>query len=117
MAVQKTVKRVPGRIRGLPLGQRIKWARTSAGFSHDRLVKELGRSNRGHLIKIEKGDHRPRIDLRNAIADATGVPRDLFAEEDDEESDSAVHLAAKGLVSTLLAEVRRQAEVERGGVA
>lgn len=66
---------------------RIKWARESARLSHDRLVTAIGRSNRGHLIKIEKGDHIPRVDLRNAIADATNVPRELFgADEDDEEA-------------------------------
>lgn len=45
----------------------------------------MGRSNRGHLIKIEQGVHRPGPDLRDAIADATNVPRDLFADEDEED--------------------------------
>jgi transcriptional regulator with XRE-family HTH domain len=71
------------------LGERIRWARQTARLSHDRLVERLGRSNRGHLIKVEKGEHVPRADLRNAIADATGVPRELF-EDDDSEEDSAV---------------------------
>lgn len=53
-------------------------------MSHDRLVDALGRSNRGHLIKIEQGEHTPRADLRDAIADATNVPRELFADEDGE---------------------------------
>lgn len=45
------------------------------------------------MIKIEKGEHIPRPDLRNAIADATNVPRDLFGDEDDEESDQVAHLS------------------------
>lgn len=63
----------------------MRWARVTAGLSHDKLVGVIGRSNRGHLIKIERGDHTPRPDLRNAIADATNVPRDLFENEDDED--------------------------------
>lgn len=83
---------VPSRVRQLPLGERIRWARRSAGLSHDRLVEKLGRSNRGHLIKIERGDHTPRGDLRDALADACGVPRDLFSDEDDEEGDLRLNL-------------------------
>jgi len=61
----------------------MRWARKSAGLSHDRLVREMGRSNRGHVIKIEQGLHTPRQALRDDWADATNVPRDLF---DDEEA-------------------------------
>lgn len=82
----KARRSVPKHIWDLPVGKRIRWARESAGLSHDRLVTAIGRSNRGHLIKIEKGDHTPRADLRDSIADATNVPRELFADEDDEES-------------------------------
>ena len=83
----RTRRPVPRKIYALPLKLRFKWARETAGLSHDRLVEKLGRSNRGHLIKIEKGDHVPRQDLRDSIADATNVPRELFSDEDDEESD------------------------------
>lgn len=55
-------------------------------MSHDWIVREIGRSNRGHLIKIEQGVHTPGEDLRDAIADALNVPRDLFATDDDPES-------------------------------
>jgi transcriptional regulator with XRE-family HTH domain len=84
-------RRIPRHVRQLPLGQRIRWARQTAGLSHDRLVEKLGRSNRGHLIKIERGQHAPRADLRDAIADACGVPRELF-QSDDEEDGRAVSL-------------------------
>lgn len=79
------------------LGHRIRWARQTAKLSHDGLVKSLGRSNRGHLIKIEKGEHVPRVDLRNAIADATNVPRELFADDLDEED----HLLALDLLQVI----------------
>jgi transcriptional regulator with XRE-family HTH domain len=76
---------IPAEVYRLPVGERIRWARNEhARLSHDRLVARLGRSNRGHLIKIERGDHVPRQDLRDAIADALGVPRDLFADDAQE---------------------------------
>jgi transcriptional regulator with XRE-family HTH domain len=77
---------VPRHVFELPLKDRMKWARTSAGLSHDRLVAAMGRSNRGHVIKIEQGKHAPGESLRDAWADATNVPRELFADEEDEES-------------------------------
>lgn len=80
-----TLRSVPPHVRNLQLGERIRWARKSAGLSHDRLVERLGRSNRGHLIKIEKGTHTPGVELRHAIADACGVPRELLDDSDDEE--------------------------------
>lgn len=98
MDAVRPVKRVPAHVRRLSFGERWKWARTQSGKSHDRIVAEMGRSNRGHLIKIEKGDHAPRQPLREAYADATGVPHDLFADEDDEESDP---------VSALMNAIRR----------
>jgi transcriptional regulator with XRE-family HTH domain len=104
------IRRIPKAVREAPLATRIKWARTSAGLSHDRLVSLIGRSNRGHLIKIEKGEHVPRQDLRDAIADATGVPRSLFDAEDDEETD---------LDAALMSLLRRaiRAELARGVAA
>jgi transcriptional regulator with XRE-family HTH domain len=87
-----TAVAIPNVIRELPLGQRIKWARKRAGLSHDSLVDRVG-STRSHLIKIEKGKvNRPRQELRDRIADATGVPRELFTDEDDEEGDQVKNL-------------------------
>lgn len=80
--------RIPKHVREMPLGLRMRWARRRAGLSHDRLVEKLGRSNRSHLIKIERGDHVPRRDLRDAWADATSVPRELFDTEEDDEVSS-----------------------------
>lgn len=77
-------KTIPARVYGLPLNERIKWARQESGLSHDRVVARLGRSNRGHLLKIERGLHVPRQDLRDALADVLNVPRDLFADDPQE---------------------------------
>ncbi len=94
---------VPPHVRQLNLGERIRWARKTAGLSHDRLVERIGRSNRGHLIKIEQGVHTPGRDLRAQIADACGVPRDLFDDEDDDEGSDA----DQSLFRALKAEIRR----------
>lgn len=85
-------RKVPPNIRQMRLGERMRWARKSFPLSHDRLVEKMGRSNRGHLIKIEQGTHTPGPELRNAWADATGVPRELFEDDDDEESDPVADL-------------------------
>lgn len=91
-STEQTRRPAPKKIQTAPLGQKIRWARQSAGLSHDKLVVALGRSNRGHLIKIEKGEHVPRRDLRDAIADVCDVPRELFALDDDEEEDHVSRL-------------------------
>lgn len=91
-AAQSPPKVIPPHVRRMTFGERWRWARKQSGKSHDRIVAEMGRSNRGHLIKIEKGAHVPRQELREAYADATGVSHDLFAEEDDEEADPVTDL-------------------------
>lgn len=98
---------VPAPIWKLPLGERIRWARKAAKLSHDRLADALGRSNRGHLIKIERGTHVPRAELREAIADATNVPRELFAdgEDEDDEADPVAALFAKAVRAAVRAEL------------
>ena len=75
-----STREIPTEVYERSLGERVRWARKTAGLSHDRLVERLGRSNRGHLIKIEQGLHVPREDLRDELADALGVPRELFAD-------------------------------------
>lgn len=100
------LRKVPSQVRELTLGDRIKWARKSAGLSHDRLVEAIGRSNRGHLIKIEKNTHVPGQDLRDAIADACNVARDLFDDDDDEESSDPVDALMQALRRVVREELR-----------
>jgi len=60
----------------LPLvAGRIRRARRAAGLSHDRLGELMGGVTRQHLIKLEKGLHRPRLEMLERVAEATG--RDL----------------------------------------
>lgn len=67
-----------------PLSTRIKFARQRASFSLDRLAAEVGTS-RQHLIRLEKGLHKPKPDMAQRIATATGVPLELLQDDEDEE--------------------------------
>lgn len=63
----------------LPLiAGRIRRARRSAGLSHDALGNRMGGVTRQHLIKLEKGRHRPRLETLVRIAEATGREIDWF---------------------------------------
>jgi len=114
----RQVRKVPSAVRRKPLGERFRWARQAAGLSHDRLVAAMGRSNRSHLIKIEAGLHVPRTDLANAIADACGVPRDLFTDDDEDPRTVELHrrmervgtVFVSEMYEALLAELRLNAE-------
>jgi transcriptional regulator with XRE-family HTH domain len=72
--------------RKLPLNQRIVWARRRKGISQEELAGRIGTSRR-HMIRIEKGLHRPGPSFRTRISEATGQPQDFF-EDDDEEAAS-----------------------------
>lgn len=82
-----TVLSLDERIKNAPLAliaARIKRARKEAPggrISHDRLAESAGTS-RQHLIKLEKGKHRPRPDMLERIADATGREVDWFVDPD-----------------------------------
>lgn len=80
---------------GLPLNHRIRLARVQAGFSQEKLAVALGTSRR-HVIKWEKGHHRPSALYVARLVEVTGQPRELFQEgdDDDEESDPVVQLMA-----------------------
>lgn len=70
--------------RKLPLNQRIVWARRHKGISQEDLAGRIGTSRR-HMIRIEKGLHRPGPSFRVRIAEATEQP-EAFFEDDDEEA-------------------------------
>lgn len=60
---------------------RIKRARKEADLSHDRLA-ERADTSRQHLISLEKGRHRPRLEMLTRIAEATGREVDWFLDPD-----------------------------------
>ena len=58
---------------------RIRRARKDSGLSHDAIAKRMGQgATRQHLIKLEKGMHRPTPDTLERYAEATGHPAEWF---------------------------------------
>lgn len=75
---------VSDRIKDAPrklISARIRRARRQAELTLDRLGEIVGTS-RHHLIRLERGDHRPREEMLTRIADATGKPLDYFLVEE-----------------------------------
>ena len=75
------------RIQDAPLkliAARIRRARRTSGLSLDRLG-ELAGTSRHHLIRLERGDHRPRAEMLERIAGATGKPVEYFLVEESGE--------------------------------
>lgn len=71
-------------IHGAPLkliASRIRRARRESGLSLDKLGEEVGTS-RHHLIRLEKGIHRPRLEMLTKIAEATGRHVEWFLDPD-----------------------------------
>src|SRR4051794_4973983 len=85
----------PVAARRLPLHQRIVWARKRKGISQEKLAGQIGTSRR-HMIRIEKGVHRPGPEFLTRIAEATEQDESFF-DDDDEESDLPADLV-KALV-------------------
>lgn len=59
------------------IAARIKRARKEAELTLDGLGETVGTS-RQHLIRLERGDHRPRPEMITRIAEATGRSVDWF---------------------------------------
>lgn len=102
------------------LGEKIRWARKRAGLSHDRLGALAGVS-RQHLIRLEKGEHRPADELVQRLAEHTGQPVEFFlgspadriAAEQRERLAKAMQPVFDGLVDELVSVVREIAKGAR----
>lgn len=75
-------------------GERLKSARVRAGLSLDKLGVIVGTS-RQHLIRLEKGIHRPKPDMLARIAAAVNVDAEMIdppqnGDGDDDEEASRV---------------------------
>lgn len=96
------------------VGRQIRRARKDAGLSHDKLAAAAGTS-RQHLIRLEKGEHVPRAELLQRIAEATGKEPAFFAggeDEDDEESSMTFGQTIDRMLDRVLDE-RVEQRVER----
>ncbi|HWQ01345.1 MAG TPA: helix-turn-helix transcriptional regulator [Gaiellaceae bacterium] len=63
------------------IAARIARARKHTGLSLDRLA-DAADTSRQHLINLEKGRHRPRLEMLSRIAEATGKPVEYFLVEE-----------------------------------
>lgn len=61
------------------ISSRIRRARKTLGLSHDALADRLGMT-RQQLIKLEKPNHRPRLETIVRIAEATGRDPEWFVD-------------------------------------
>lgn len=67
----------------LPLiAARIRRARRGLALSHDALGDRMGGVTRQHLIKLEKGLHRPTVEMLQRIAEATAKDISYFLVEE-----------------------------------
>lgn len=81
-ALQEQIRLAAGQL----IASRIRRARRQRGLSLDRLGEEIGGVTRQHLIKLEKGQHRPRAAMLSRIAEATGKPVEWFLDPDQDPS-------------------------------
>ncbi len=72
------------------VGRRVKAARSDANLTLDGLAARVG-TTRQHLIKLEKGQHAPRAEMIQKIAEATGKAPSFFSSDEDEEEAQAMH--------------------------
>ena len=85
------------------VGERIVQARRRAGISQERLAERIGTSRR-HMIRLEKGVHRPGKVFIERIAEATGQDESFFTvdgDEDDDDSDPVSLLSSITLADLL----------------
>lgn len=68
------------------MGRKIREARQAAGLSQEKLADTAGTSRR-HVMRLERGDHRPTQAMVKRLASATGKDESFFADSDDEEAD------------------------------
>jgi transcriptional regulator with XRE-family HTH domain len=82
-ALQERIRLAPWDL----IGQRIKEARLTAKagglLTLDELGNALGGVTRQHLIKLEKGQHKPRASMLLRLSEALGRSVDWFLDPDD----------------------------------
>jgi len=77
-----TVDVLAEKIKDAPLrliAARIRRARREGEMTLDGIAATVGTS-RQHLIRLERGDHRPRTEMLTRIAAATGRPVEWFVD-------------------------------------
>jgi transcriptional regulator with XRE-family HTH domain len=93
---------------------RIREARNDAGLSQKALAVEVGTSRR-HIIRLERGDHRPSRSMLTRIAKATGREPSTIDPEADEEAESQVAAVLIDLLRLHVRQVVREELREASG--
>jgi transcriptional regulator with XRE-family HTH domain len=102
------------------LGSRIRAARNAVRLSQEAFATQILTSRR-HVMRLERGDHKPSPPMLDRIAEVTGVSvNDLVGSDDDEESDpvadlfTALRRTIDNEVDTRIAQIldRRDALIE-----
>jgi len=75
--LQERIRRAPADL----IAARIRRARRTKPQTLDQLAQAVD-SSRQHLIKLEKGQHRPRAEMLGKIAEATGRSVEWFLDPD-----------------------------------
>lgn len=69
------------------IGARIRAARNRAGLSQEAFAGRINTSRR-HVMRLERGQHKPSEGMVARIAEVTGAPvREILGDEDDEDSE------------------------------
>lgn len=71
-------------------GQKIRRARKLTGLSQDNFAPAV-KTTRRHLMRLERGQHRPSGTLRDRIVEVTGT-EELIEASDDAEEDMLLEL-------------------------
>ena len=75
--LQERIRKAPAEL----VASRIRRARRGSDATLDQLATAV-ESSRQHLIKLEKGQHRPRAEMLAKIAEATGRSVEWFLDPD-----------------------------------
>ena len=101
-----------GAPRYIAIGNRIRAARVAAGMSQEQFALAIG-SSRRHLIRLERGEHRPGRPLLEQIAAVTGREIGWF----DPEAEPHNRQLAMALLDLLHIQVRDLVRAELAAAA
>lgn len=81
--------------------ERMKQARLTAGFTHNELARQIGKSET-NVGRWERGQHEPRGESVVAIARATGRDIEFFYIEGDSDEDEDAAAAMRRVAADML---------------
>jgi transcriptional regulator with XRE-family HTH domain len=64
-------------------GAKIRKARLATGLSQEAFAPLIGTTRR-HMIRLERGQHLPKAELRDRIVERTGTTEQIQSADDEE---------------------------------